>query len=274
MAFRSPLFPQRRPRRLVAHPVLAVPWIDQIHAHRDRSQRRSYPWNDKFTVDIITGHACGANVPGHIDVDAFLRQVTRSPAPSAQPKSDAAVPPITLETVAQETYLPERIMTDAQRSSLIIDLKRREKCESMVPSIGPLRHRFSADPSGLRSIRTRQGQDLICDDDAIFHLDWNVENKTWFITKYLPEGNRVYDVGFPDSGKFGGYNGSVVPGSVQSQNGYLKWDYMNQNQSSDDSRISRLIRFQAQEPPMALYAPEPPGVSGLVWAAYAQRVDW
>jgi len=226
----------------------------------------------KFAIDMARGHACGANVPGHIDIDAFLRQVTHSPESTGQPSPDASVHAVTLQKVDEEIYSPERTMTGAQWSDLIIDSTRREKCEAMVPSIGPLRHRFSADPSGLRSMVLKQGQDLICDDAAIIHLGWNVETKTWFITKYWPDGNLVYRISFIDPGSFSGYHGAVMPRSVQSQDGFLTFEYLNQNQAGYNRQISRRIRFRVKEPPAAAHAPDPPGVSSPAWAAYTPKV--
>lgn len=165
---------------------------------------------------------------------------------------------VELEVLDEKTYEPtwvikgDRESGSAEWSKLSWDKARVEQCKTLIrPETkgAPLTqtwHLFVADQSGRK--KAKHTGNTFCDEDAIWFLDYVIEKGRMTVTKYSTTGDLIYRVSFPKPNEPQGFQGHIMLPTFKVENGYVRFEWWNSNQSGSDRQVVRSMRVQFLEP--------------------------
>jgi hypothetical protein len=197
----------------------------------------------KFAVDMVKGHACGANVPNRIDIDAFIHQVIGIPGKLTASAPDVATIDVNLDTMEGEDYS----LRDTDDSREIAMRASSADCKAMLPRLGPARRRFASDPTGLRSLPNFALLQMHCDNSGIWALEFLPKQQESIITKYSPEGDLLYKMRVIYPKRVAKDDRFIDSTTMALAGGYLTLVWVNQTPRPDGSPIHG-TRFRIKEP--------------------------
>lgn len=199
---------------------------------------------------------------------SFLKRATslshpqgslRSGSSGSPPVSDTPSPVrVELEILEEKTYEPgwvikgDRELGNVEWSTISWDKDRARRCNTLIvpeTSNAPRTqtwHLFVADPSGRK--KARHTGNAFCDDDAIWFLDYVIEKGRMTLTKYSTTGDLIYRVSFAKPNEPSGFPGHVMIPTFKAENGYVRFEWWNTNQSGWDRQVARSMRVQFMEP--------------------------
>lgn len=183
-----------------------------------------------------------------------LGLISGRPSAGSEPPSIKAA----LEILEEKTYDPVWIikkepMSDVSKwSEMAWDKVRWDRCKNLLkPETkgAPLMqtwHLFVNDPSGRKKVR--YAGDAICDPDAIWFMDYVIENGRMVLTKYAINGDLIYRVSFEKPAEPWGFAGGILIPTFKAQDGYLYFEWWNTNQSGLDRHVKRSMQVRLREP--------------------------
>jgi hypothetical protein len=210
-----------------------------------------------FAVDMAKRQGCGANTKNTIDLDEFLRQATAFQGQNASPRQLPPIRDVALEVLETETYSPVRKISGDEWQNLAWDARRTDLCQKMAPQVsrGSLQRRFASDSTGTKRMVNRQGF-MLCDSEGIWTGTYAGEfgKGKVELEKYTPDGELLYMVKFDEPSEIDWYHGGILNPTLRSQDGYLVFEWWNNNQSGSDREINRRMKVRFQEP-LAIISP-------------------
>lgn len=213
-------------------------------------------------------------------IAAFLRHATNLSHPQGSqlgrvygsPPLHSAPPSVRveLEVLDEKTYEPtwvikgDRQSDRSEWSEISWDKVRWKRCETLLkPETkgAPLMqtwHLFVGDQTGRKKVR--HTGNAICDQDAIWFIDYVIEMGRTTLTKYSTGGDLIYRVSFEKPNEPSGFLGGIIGPTFKAENGYLQFEWWNTNGSGWDHHVKRSLRVQLREPqqPLAGHSSETP----------------
>jgi len=165
---------------------------------------------------------------------------------------------VTLEVLNVKNYDPvwvikeEPLSAKSKWSELSWDNKRSDRCRTLLKpetTGSPLVqtwYLFVNDPTGRKKVRYTG--DALCEADAVWFMDYVIENGRMTLTKYSVGGDLIYRLSFDKPEEPYGYPGAILNPTFKEQNGYLSFEWWNTKQSGYDRHIRRSMEVRVREP--------------------------
>jgi len=179
----------------------------------------------------------------------------RAPLPQvALPAAIESTPEI-LETT---NYTADRVAIGEEWTGLVFDLKREDACKQLFRPTDPNDYmrgqRFVKDISGKkpapysRSAQFNMGVKVLCDGDDVWFVTHQEVPEKIVISKFTVTGDLVFRTSFRKPDRVEGFIGYIRIPSLQSEGGYLYFDWLDFRDINREWHIKRWLKMRIKEP--------------------------
>jgi hypothetical protein len=179
----------------------------------------------------------------------------RAPLPQLMLPVPIEGSPEILETT---NYTPDRIAIGDDWSSFVFDKNREGACKSLFSPTDPDDYmqgqRFVKDISGnklapySRTVQFNMGVRVLCDDENVWFVTHQEEPGKIVISKFTVTGDLVFRTSFRNPERVDGFTGYIRVPSLQSEGGYLYFDWLDFRNSNREWHIKRWLKMRMKEP--------------------------
>jgi len=185
--------------------------------------------------------------------------------PARENPPEIALPPaqkLTLEILETKDYTPEWIIKHADWSRLTFDKERSGYCSTLFKPANPDdplmdgREAFVKDATGQKRVPFQRFAapigNRICEGGYIWFFDYVAEPGRMVLTKFSTGGDFIYRISFERPEDPSGFLGVIMSPTFKLKDGYLFFDWWNQQQFVQDRRVKRTLKVRLREPELSL----------------------
>lgn len=254
--------------------------IANLSVGYDRWNGEDYVYVDQDSEEITRNNNYGVgsyfsvNIPknfeewSYSDKDKFGKQKEEHDCRLPKSELDDAINPkspippsrnVTLEILEKKEYEPVRRIDNndttghSQFSQLVGDKKRYQACKLLFKPLenhsysqNQLWRTFVSDPTGKKTIRN--GDNLLCESNTIWLIDYSVEKGKVVIVKASISGDVIYRVSFDKPDDSFGYSGFIVDPTLESRDGYIYFDWWIAHDNNKYWEVKRSTKVRFPEP--------------------------
>ena len=182
-----------------------------------------------------------------------------NPVDSINPKSPVPVSQdVVLEILETKEYDPVWVIEDvpgattSNWSKLAWDAERDIACKTFFRPADPDNPQLDGWLSFIKDATeqkvTAYSGNRLCDNNALWTMDYVAEPGRMVIIKAGPAGDVIYRISFERPTELYGYMGHLMPPTFKNENGYLYFEWWNTNQSGRNRHIKRVMKVRLREP--------------------------
>lgn len=174
------------------------------------------------------------------------RPPVAEPVDSINPKSSAShSTPVTPEILESKSYEQPVVMSSEEWKRLTWNPGRSENCKALLGPANRDNPRLDTYSAFIRNPnRVTRNRMWICDDDALWAIDYVVERGRVVLIKANSMGDVLYRISFESLARSGAYSGSISQSSLREEGGYAYFDWWDSTQSGTDRIVHRNLKVR------------------------------
>jgi hypothetical protein len=180
---------------------------------------------------------CRPPVPEPVDIMG-----PRSPAPPSTA--------IALEILESKSYDQASAMQPAEALRLTWSPERAALCGTHLGPADKNDPRLDSFEAFIKNPTrvTANIRPRICDIDAVWIIDYVIEQDRTVLVKANAAGDVLYRISFEKPAGSNSYGSGIAQASFRTERGYLYFEWWNSSGSGMDSRVSSVLKVRIQEP--------------------------